>query len=205
MLGIYQYHYESYHGLRFLETLKELQNAQLHLPVIFALIYHGHESEVLQRISIFPTFYDCLPAIHQVLAESFDKDQGSYNASTIDAYLVDSCDLPNIHWQVLTKNVPMTVPSGGYTNVTLLTFVVRNTRPYVIVSFLLTMIVTRELMSILRNFKPSREVEKIISLFPYLVKLDLELYPSLDIGDGLMRLLRKVGYSHALNLFRSLS
>ena len=70
--------------------------------------------------------------------------------------------------------------------------------------FLLTMIIARELMRT-RDFKPSQEVKKIISLFPYLVKLDLELYSSLDIGDGLMRLLRKVGYSQALNLFQSLS
>ena len=70
--------------------------------------------------------------------------------------------------------------------------------------FLLTMIIARELMRT-RDFKPSQEIKKIISLFPYLVKLDLELYSSLDIGDGLMRLLRKVGYSQALNLFQSLS
>ena len=69
----------------------------------------------------------------------------------------------------------------------------------------MTTIVTRELMSILPDFKPSHELEKIISLLPYLVKLDLGLYSSLDIGDGLMRLLGKVGYLHALNLFQSLS
>ena len=33
-------------------------------------------------------------------------------------------------------------------------------------------------------FKPSQEVKKIISLFPNLSKLDFELWPPLDIGDG---------------------
>ena len=207
MLGIYEYPYAYYDRFRFLETFEQLQNAQLHLPVVFALTYDRSDWDALQRISIFPTFYDCHPAIHQVLAESFDKDQGSYNAGTIDAYLVDSCDSPCI--QVLTENITMTVPNRGHTNTTSLIFAVQNTispgpYPNLIVSFLLTMIVTRELMS-MRDFKRPHEAKKIMSLFPYLVKLDLEHYSSLDIGDGLMRLLRKVGYSHALNLFQSLS
>ena len=128
MLGIFQYYY---HEFEFLETLKELQNAQLHLPVIFAL--DCNSAHAIYRISIFPAFYDCHPAIHQILADSFDENQGSNNASAIDAYLVDSCDLPSI--QVHSKNITMTVP-----NITSLTFYVQH--PCEIVSFMFTMIVT---------------------------------------------------------------
>ena len=128
MLGIHEYSNDNF---GFLKILKELQNAQVHLPVVFALDY-GYD-EVFHRISIFPGFYDCHPAIHQVLAESFDEDQGSINAGAIDAYLVDPCDLPSI--QVLTKNLTMTFP-----DITSLTFYADY--PYEIVSFLLTMVVT---------------------------------------------------------------
>ena len=141
MLGIFQY-YRDYHEFRveFLETLKQLQNAQLHVPVVFAL--GCNNAYTIHRISIFPAFYDCHPAIHEVLVESFDK--GSYNAGAIDAYLIDSCDLPSI--QVLIKNTCMRFP-----DVTPLNFYFRLDSYYrdsEIVSFLLTMIVTRELMMI---------------------------------------------------------
>ena len=113
MLGIFQYYY---HEFEFLETLKQLQNGQLRLPVVFALVCTS--AYAIHRVSIFPAFYDCHPAIHEVLAESFDEVQGSYNASTIDAYLVDPCDLPSI--QVLIKNTCVRFP-----DITPLTFYVR--------------------------------------------------------------------------------
>ena len=114
-LGIYE------KDLGFLRTLKELQNTQLHLPVVFSLEYHYHGPELPQKISIFPPFYDCHPSIHQVLAETFGTDQDSYTRKidTLSIYLVDSCDLPSI--QVLTKNMTMTFP-----NLTSLTFSFEN-------------------------------------------------------------------------------
>ena len=139
MLGIFQYYYNEF---EFLETLKHLQNAQLHVLVVFVL--GCNNAYTIHRISIFPAFYDCHPAIHEVLVESFDKDEGSYNAGAIDAYLIDSCDLPSI--QVLIKNTCMRFP-----DVTPLNFYFRLDSYYrdsEIVSFLLTMIVTRELMMI---------------------------------------------------------
>ena len=136
-LGIY----ECYgHDFGFLETFKQLRNAQLHLPVVFTLEYRYFEVEHLRRISIFPPFYDCHPTVHRILAESFDTDRDSYttlvDARVIDGlsiYLVDCCDLPSI--QVLTKNMTMTFP-----NITSLTFFFENPCEK-IVSFLLFMIV----------------------------------------------------------------
>ena len=122
MLGIFQFYY--YPEYKFLEILRQLQNAQLHLPVVFALGYSAHN--VLYRIVIFPAFYHCHPAIRQILAKSFDEVQGSNNASAIDAYLVDSCNLPSI--QVLTENITTMVP-----NITSLIFYVHD--PCEIVNF----------------------------------------------------------------------
>ena len=94
------------------------------------------------RVGIFPAFYsiDRHPTIHQVLANSFNKDQSSYTLPVVDAgeisalsiYLVDSCDMPNIH--ALTKNMTMTFPK-----ITILNFCFENSCE--IVSFLLTMII----------------------------------------------------------------
>ena len=119
MLGIFQYYY---HELEFLETLKQLQNVQLRLPVVFAL---GCGAYDFHRITTFPAFYDFHPAIHQLLAESFDEDQGSNNA-----YQVDSCDLPSHSIQVLAKNTCMTFP-----DITPLTFYVQEPCSNGIVSF----------------------------------------------------------------------
>ena len=139
ILGIYEY-YDNEVG--FLKTLKRLQNAQLHLPVIVTL-----ESEssnfgsyfFIDRISIFPSFYsvDRHPTIHQVLAESFNENYttrlaDAVGVSALSIYLVDSCDMPSIY--MLTKNLTMTFPK-----IVELTFWFEN--PCEIVSFLLTMII----------------------------------------------------------------
>ena len=137
ILGIYEYYDDD---VGFLETLKRLQIAQLHLPVVVTLEYNGYAG--FHGIGIFPAFYsiDRHPTIHQVLDTSFDKDIGSYrlanavnlNIHTLSIYLVDSCDMHGIH--VLTKNMTMKFPKIVY-----LTFCFEN--PCEIVSFLLTMII----------------------------------------------------------------
>ena len=131
-LGLYR---DCGNDLGFLGTLKQLRDAQVHLPVVFALDYDYYGSEKINRISVFPPFYDCHLTVHQVLAESFDTDQDySTLIGALDIYLVDSCDLPSI--QVFTKNMSMTFP-----NITSLTFSFENPCED-IVSFLLTMFVT---------------------------------------------------------------
>ena len=123
----------------FLEILKRLRNAQLHLPVVATLeriIYSG-----TYKINIFPAFHsiDRHPTIHQVLAEY--KGQSYYMLGRVFAlsiYLVDACDLSSI--QVLAKNMTMTFP-----NIDELIFCFEDQCE--IVSFLLTMILL-ELRSI---------------------------------------------------------
>ena len=179
MLGIYK-HYGYEFG--FLGALKQLQNTQLYLPVVLTLEHGCYNFEGINRISIFPPFYDCHPTVHQVLAESFDIDRNSYtlaDARVIDGisiYLVDSCDLSSIH--VLTENITTTFP-----NITSLTFSFE-TPCEKIVSFLFDSDRYRELKCIRVDFKPSQEIKKIISFFPNLSKLDFEVWPPLDIGDG---------------------
>ena len=141
ILGIYEYHYDD--EVRFLETLKQLQNAQLHLPVVVSLDSDSGYAN-FGRIGIYPAFnsIDRHPTIHQVLAESFDKGQTSYTLPVADAgdiselsiYLVDSdsCNISSVH--VLIKNMAMTFPK-----ITSLTFCFEN--PCEIVSFLLTVII----------------------------------------------------------------
>lgn len=123
-LGIYMH----YGDFGFLGSLKQLQNAQLHLPVVFALEYRYYEELIM--ICIFPAFYsiDCYPSIHQVLAEPLDKDHNTNQIYALGIYLVDSCDLSSVH--ALTKNMTVTFP-----NITSLAFSFEN--PYEkIVSFL---------------------------------------------------------------------
>ena len=87
-----------------LKTLNELRDAQLFLPIILTL-----ERDIFtpdsDHISIFPTFYsvDRRATIHQVLAQSFCKDQGNYylvarsnNVRELSIYLIDYSDLPSI-------------------------------------------------------------------------------------------------------------
>lgn len=117
-LGIYVH----YGNFGFLGGLKQLQNAQIHLPVVFTLDHRHYEYII--RMSIFPAFYsiDRIPSIHQVFAEPLDKAQGTYNTNKIyelAIYLLDSCDLHSIH--ALTKNMAMTFP-----NITSLVFAFEN-------------------------------------------------------------------------------
>ena len=62
----------------FFETVKQLQDAQLHLPVVFTLEINFDQD--IYKISLFPAFYsiDRHPTIHQVLAKFFNKDQSYY-------------------------------------------------------------------------------------------------------------------------------
>ena len=75
ILGIYEYYDNE---VRFLETLKWLRNAQLHLPVVVTLELNYYRE--FYKNSIFPAFFsvDRHPTIHRLLAETFDKDQSSY-------------------------------------------------------------------------------------------------------------------------------
>ena len=160
ILGIYGI----YDKVKLLGTLKRLQNSQLHLPVVITLESSSYSG--FAKISIFPAFYSIgrHPAIHQVLAESFDKDPGSYTLadagriSQLSIYLVDSCDIPSIH--ALAKNMNTSFPKIDY-----LTFCFENSCE--IVSFLLIIIIL-ELRSIPVWFQPSQEVKKIVPLFPNL-------------------------------------
>ena len=140
ILGIYGI----YDKAKFLGTLKRLWNAQIHLPVVITLESSFYSDS--SKISIFPAFYsiDRHPAIHQVLAKSFDNDSSSYalvgagRTSQLAIYLVDSSDMPSIY--ALTKNMTTTFPRIDY-----LSFYFENSCE--IVSFLLIMIVL-ELKSI---------------------------------------------------------
>ena len=123
-LGIKEYYGKD---TGFFATLKRLQNAQSHLPVVFTFDHGNFQHEGITRIIIFPPFYDS--TIHQVLAEYHDIDQDSHKsrlpvaaAHLIDAlsiYLIDSYDLPSIH--VLTENVAMT-----FSNIFMLTISIEN-------------------------------------------------------------------------------
>lgn len=157
ILGFYREQSE-YHNreFKFLETLKELRIAQLHLPVIVVLEYSCSNGlsdddlsfdlpdDTLYMISIFPGFYsiDRHPTIQRALAESFDEDHGPYMSADADRisklciHLVDSFDI-----HVLTKNLTMAFP-----NIDHLTFYFET--PCKVVSFLLIMILL-ELKSIL--------------------------------------------------------
>ena len=129
ILGICKYDGD---GDSFLETLKWLQNAQLHIPAVVTLEYDYITN--CDRISIFPALYsiDRHPTIHQILAKSV----GGLPALSI--YLVDSCDVPSIH--VLTTNMTM-----KFSEIVYLILCFEN--PCEIVSFLLTITVL-ELKSI---------------------------------------------------------
>jgi len=143
ILGIY---YSYGDRFDFLGTFKQLQSAQLHLPVIVALGVGVHD--IVNGISVFPALnsIDRCPSIYQVLAESFDKREGPLyttgmmlvEISGLSIHLVDSCDMPSIH--VLTKNMITRFPE-----LISLTFCFEN--PCKIVSFVLTMIIL-ELRSI---------------------------------------------------------
>jgi hypothetical protein len=161
IFGIYE---DDQQKFEFLGTLKQLQNAQLHLPVVIAL--QCDSDGEFDRITIFPAFYsiDRHPIIHQALAESLDKDmsrladagpgRSEVSEFTLVIYLVHSGDLPSIH--VLTKNMTMIFPKIIY-----LTFCFE-----------------------IQCEIPSQEIKKNIALFPYLEGLDFELWPSWRKGNG---------------------
>jgi hypothetical protein len=124
ILGIY---YSYGDRTDFLRTFKQLQSAQLPLPVIVAweIDVHGNPSiyDIFNGISVFPAFnsIDRYPSFYQVLAESFDKsgERSCYplaDACGLSIYLVDSCDMPSIY--VLTKNLAMALPELQVTRLT---------------------------------------------------------------------------------------
>ena len=136
ILGIYRI----YDIVKFLGTLKRLQNTQSHLPVVVTL-QCMMSCSTFDKIGIFPAFYsiDRHPVIHQALAKSFGKGPCfSYKLASADGisqlaiYLVDSSDMPSIH--ALAKNMSMTFPKIDY-----LSFYFENSSE--IVSFLLIIIV----------------------------------------------------------------
>lgn len=142
ILGIYN----NCHEESFLEGLKRLQNSQSHFPVVVALERESYFP--FDRISIFPAFYsvDRCSTIHQVLARSFEKDQGSsdiwsYRDGVFELfiYLVDSSDMPAIHG--LMKSMAMRFPQ-----INSLTFCFE--RQCEIVRFLLIILIVPKLKSI---------------------------------------------------------
>ena len=119
-----------------LKTLKELHDAQLSLPIVLTLDRESFLS-VTEYIGIFPVFYsvDRLATIHQLLVQSFCKDQGSYMVAKVDninqlsIYLIDASDIPSIC--ALAKNMAVSFPQISWLNLWF-------ERPCEIVSFLLT-------------------------------------------------------------------
>ena len=125
ILGLYARRFRHWHirhasdgpTRNILKTLKELHNSQLFFPIVFTL-----DSAVLGHISIFPAFYsvDRCATIHQVLAQSFCKDQGKYmvakadNITQLSIYLIDSSDIPSI--TALAKNMSVFFPRIRYLN-----------------------------------------------------------------------------------------
>jgi len=103
------------------ETLKELHNAQSFLPIVVILAREGF-LPYAGHITIFPLFYsvDRWATIHQVLAQSFGKDQGYSlvaNADNIDElsiYLIDYSDILSI--SALVKSMAVGFPRIHYLN-----------------------------------------------------------------------------------------
>ena len=122
---------------RLLNTLKELHNTQLFLPIIITLQREHCSLQFPDHISIFPAFYsvDRRATIHQVLAHSLCKDQGDYMLAKADKvnklsiYLIDSSDMPSIF--ALAKDMAVIFPQIGWLNLWF-------ERRCEIVSFLLT-------------------------------------------------------------------
>ena len=85
-----------------LKTLKELHNAQPFLPIVITL---EHYISIIHHVGFFPLFYsvDRSATIHQLLAQSFFKDQSKFgknkadNISQLSFYLFDSSDIPSIY------------------------------------------------------------------------------------------------------------
>ena len=104
-----------------LKTLKELHDVQLFLPIVLTLERESFIS-VTDHIGIFPAFYsvDRCATIHQVLAQSFCKDQGKYmvakadNITQLSIYLIDSSDMPSI--DALAKDMAVCFPQIDWLN-----------------------------------------------------------------------------------------
>ena len=125
---------------KILKILKELHNAQLLLPIVLTLNREGF-LPYPDHISIFPAFYsvDRLATMHQVLAQSFCKDQGYYmlaradNFHELSIYLIDSSDMLSIY--ALAKHMAVSFPQ-------LRCLYLLFERQFEIVSFLLSMTIT---------------------------------------------------------------
>jgi hypothetical protein len=104
-----------------LKTLKEFYNAQLFFPIVLILEREDFSPRP-DHITIFPAFYsvDRCATMHQLLAQSLCKDQGSYmvanpnNFFTLSIYLIDSSDMPSI--SALAKNMAVSFPQICYLN-----------------------------------------------------------------------------------------
>ena len=100
---------------------RSLHNAQLLLPIVLALDRQSF-LPYPDHISIFPAFYsvDRRATMHQVLAQSFCKDRGSYmlaradNIHELSIYLIDTSDMPSIH--ALAKDMTVSFPQIRYLN-----------------------------------------------------------------------------------------
>ena len=121
-----------------LKSLKELHNnnAELSLPIVLTLQRESF-TPYPDHISIFLAFYsiDRWATIHQVLVQSFSKEQDGYmvasadNVRELSFYLFDSSDIPLI--SALAKNMAVSFPHIGHLNLCF-------ERLCEIVSFLLT-------------------------------------------------------------------
>ena len=117
ILGLYN---GNYGNIR--TALKELHNAQLFLPIVLILKRQSFIPYYSDHTTIFPMFYsvDRRATMHQLLAQSFGKDQGRYmvtntnNIRTFNIYLTDSSEIPSI--SVLAKNMAVSFPQIGYLN-----------------------------------------------------------------------------------------
>ena len=104
-----------------LKTLKELHNAQIYLPIVLTLERERFLSTP-DHIGIFPLFYSVerRATIHQLLAQSFCKDQGEYmvakvnNINILSIYLIDSSDIPSIYG--FEKDMTLSFPRIGWLN-----------------------------------------------------------------------------------------
>jgi len=119
IFGIYEH--GSYGSRHIAETLKELHNAQSFLPIVVILAREGF-LPYARHITTFPLFYsvDRWATMHQVLTQSFCKDQGYSlvaNADNIDElsiYLIDYSDIPSI--SALLKSMAVGFPRIHYLN-----------------------------------------------------------------------------------------
>ena len=104
-----------------LETLRELHNTQSFLPIVLTLERERYLS-IADHIGVFPLFYsvDRRATIHQLLTQSFCKDQGKYmvakadNISQLSIYLIDFSDIPSIYG--FTKDMVVRFPRIGWFN-----------------------------------------------------------------------------------------